>query len=120
MILRSFILVALTSLYAQTGDRDGEIGAGRRYYAEAEFRKAAARFETLCKSNNDAEACYWTGVSYERLADVRTPFGCNTKAKAHPYFSKATKLMPGLRFYRDALFDFLLNMSDCSGTALRE
>ena len=120
MRLRLSILVALTSLYAQADDRDGEIAAGRRYYAEAEFKKAAARFEVLCNSNNDAEACYWAGVSYERLADVRTPFGCKTEAKAHQYFSKAMKLMPGLRIYRDALFNFLLNTSDCSRTALRE
>jgi tetratricopeptide (TPR) repeat protein len=120
MKLSLSIILAVTALHSQTGARYREFEAGREYYAEAEFSKAAARFHGLCDRNNDAEACYWSGMSYQGLADVWTPLGCRTYAKARHDLSKATKLDPYRPEYRDALFDFLLDTSDCSRTALRE
>jgi hypothetical protein len=107
-------------LCSHAAEQNGQVATGRDYYAKADFKKAAARFQLLCNNDDDAEACYWTGLSYERLADVRMPFGCKTDFKAHQYLSKATKLAPQRREYRDALFNFLLSTSDCSRTALRE
>jgi hypothetical protein len=114
------LVAALGALHAQDGGQNREFTAGRAFYAEAEFGKAAPHFRVPCNTDNDAEACYWTGLSYERLADTRMPFGCKTYAKAHEYLSKARALAPGRLLYRDALFDFLLNSADCSRTALRE
>jgi len=114
------IAVALMALYLQAAEPNPEFLAGRDYYAAAEFGKAAGRFQALCNTDHDAQACYWTGLSYERLADVKMPFGCRIDAKAHEYFAKATKLAPTVPLYRDALFDFLLDTTDCSRNALRE
>jgi hypothetical protein len=113
-------LLAITAFSAQAAELNRDFLAGRDYYMEAEFKKAAVRFQASCTANNDAEACYWTGLSYERMADTQTPFGCWTDAKAHRYLAMAVKLAPGLAAYRDALFDFLLDTADCSRTALRE
>ena len=119
MRLSLCIVMALT-LTAQAAERNRAFEAGRDYYMLADFKKAAAFFQVFCNTKDDAEACYWTGMSYERQADVSTPFGCKSDAKAHEYFSKAMKLAPGLPAYRDALFDFLLDTGDCSRKALRE
>jgi hypothetical protein len=120
MKLSPSIVLAVTALHSQTSAQYRNFQLGREYYAEAEFSKAATRFQGLCDANNDAEACYWAGMSNQRLADVWTPLGCRITAKARRYLSQATKLDPHRPEYRDALFDFLLDMSDCSRTALRE
>jgi hypothetical protein len=120
MKLFFFIVVGLSVLSAQAAEQNREFDSGRDYYASADFKKAASLFKIACDTNNDAEACYWTGLSYERLADVRMPFGCGTDVKARQYFSKALSLAPDRREYRNALFDFLLNASDCLRTGLRE
>jgi len=112
------ILIATTGLCAS--ERNREFETGRDYYMAAEFRKAVASFRPLCDRRNDADACYWTGLSYERLADAGIPFGCRTDAKAHVYLVKAARLAPARLEYRDALFEFLLSTADCSRTALRE
>jgi hypothetical protein len=114
------ILAGFAVLTAQAAEQNREFDSGRDYYANADFKKAASVFQSACNTNNDAEACYWTGVSYERLADVRMPFGCRIDAKARQYLSKALNLAPHRRDYRNALFDFLLNASDCLRTGLRE
>jgi hypothetical protein len=92
--------------------RGGQDTAGK-------FKQAAAYFQPACDIRHDAEACYWSGLSYERLADMRIPFGCSTETKAHEYDRKAAALAPARRAYRDALYDFLLN-ADCSRSTLRE
>jgi hypothetical protein len=119
MKLTFLILGALTTLSAAAG-QDRNLVTGREYYAEAQFGKAAAQFQVACKINSDAEACYWAGISYERLADILIPFGCRTNAKAHEYLTEAMRLEPGRPVYRKALFDFLLNTADCSRTSLSE
>ena len=114
-----FLLLALTPFCARAGDRDRELATANEDYVNGDFKKAANRFAALCNGNDDAGACYWAGLSYERLADERIPFGCTAEAKAHRYFARATTLMPSDAVYRDALFDFLLGASDCSPRALR-
>ena len=120
MKLTIWIPLAFAAVFAQAAERKPEFSAARDYYQAAEFRKAAAGFRVLCDTDNDAEACYWAGTSYERLGDTRIPFGRRTYAKAHEYFSKAARLEPNRAEYRDGLFNFLLNTADCSRSSLRE
>jgi hypothetical protein len=118
MSLRLPIAVALVALTAAAQNR--EFAIGMQYYEDAEFGRAAAQFVLPCNADGSAEACYWAGISYERLADTRVPFGCRAAAKAHIFLTKAASLAPHRPAYRDALFDFLLDNADCSRTALRE
>ena len=120
MRVRLGIVIALTALCAPAAERDPAFVSARDHYTNADFRRAAAGFQFLCNINKHAEACYWAGLSYERLADIAMPFGCRIEAKARGYYSQAVKLEPRLPVYRDALFDFLLNTADCSRTALRD
>lgn len=120
MNLRLLLGITIAALTGASAAQHAEFAAGQRYYEEAEFGKAAAQFQALCKAEPDAEACYWAGLSYERLADTRVPYGCRTAAKAQPFFDKAMALAPDRRLYRDALFNFLLNNADCSRTSLWE
>jgi hypothetical protein len=114
------ILLAFTVLSAHAVEPEHSFAAGQRYYQEADFRKAASHFETICKTGDDAEACYWAGLSYERLADIATPFGCRTNAKARNYLRTAMNAAPGRYVYRQALFDHLLERADCSRAAFSE
>ena len=120
MRVRLGIVIALTALCAPAAERNPAFVSARDRYTNADFRRAAAGFQLLCHINQDAEACYWAGLSYERLADIAVPFGCRIEAKARGYYAQAVKLKPGLPVYRDALFDFLLNTADCSRDALRD
>jgi hypothetical protein len=114
-----WIAVVVASQSATGAERYSGIAAGQEYYTAGKFKLAAAYFRPGCDIGHDAEACYWSGLSYERLADVRIPFGCSTETKAHEYYGKAAGIAPAHRAYRDALYDFLLN-ADCSRSALRE
>lgn len=114
------ILLVLTVLSVQAAEHKAEPATGREYFAATEYGKAANRFKAECNAYGHADACYWAGLSYERLADVQTPFGCRADAKARRYLSKAIELAPGMAPYRDAMFDLLLNSADCSRSALRE
>jgi hypothetical protein len=116
--LATFAMLAAMNLHAV--DHSRRITNGQEYYARAEYRKAAAYFQSRCDRINDAEACYWTANSYERLADIATPYGCRTETKARVYYLKALTLAPDRGLYHDALFDHYLNASDCSRHALRD
>ncbi len=120
MKLTICLVLAGTALCVQAAEPNRDVKAGRDYYTAAEFGKAAGVFQIPCNSDDDAEACYWAGMSYERMADIRMPFGCRTSAKAHHYLRKARDLAPDVAMYGDALFDFLLEDGDCSRTALQE
>lgn len=120
MKLHFALLAAVTMLNVEAVEQNRNDAKARGYYRSAEFSKAAAGFGALCKSNDDADACYWAGLSYEKLADTATPFGCNANAKAHNYYLRTLKLSPADPVYRDAFFSFLLNTADCSRTALKE
>jgi hypothetical protein len=114
------ILAAVAGYSGRAAGLDSGFFTARTYYADGEFGKAAASFQMSCKVNNEAEACYWAGMSYQRLADIATPFGGKNSARAREYLKKATQLAPGCPEYRDALFNFLLDTAHCSRTALRD
>jgi hypothetical protein len=95
-----------------------EFTDGLRYFEGADFGKAAVRFAIGCNADRSAEGCYWTGIAYERLADIRMPFGCRSAGKAHAFLAKAVQLAPQQPVYRDALFNYLLD--DASRAALPE
>jgi hypothetical protein len=113
-------LLVLSALNAPAAEPERSFAAGQRYYFDAEFRKAAVQFATVCNANHNPDACYWAGISYERLADIATPFGCKLNAKASIYLKEAAGLAPGRPFYREALFEHLLDSADCSRGALRD
>jgi hypothetical protein len=118
--LRGLLLAFGAAVLAGAATGESEMAAGLQFYEAAEFGNAAARFQMVCRRDANAEACYWTGVSYERLGDTKIPFGCSTSRKAQEYFAKAVALRPGQMEYRDGLFDFLLNYADCSRTGIRQ
>jgi hypothetical protein len=120
MKLTMWAVLAGTALCMQAAEPNREFATGREYYSAAQFGKAASLFHVSCNRDGDAEACYWTGLSYERMADISMPFGCRTSAKARHYLQRAANLAPDVAMYRGALFDFLLEDGDCSRTALRE
>jgi hypothetical protein len=113
------IAIAVAATHGAAADRQ-ELSEGLRYYEEAELGKAAAWFADACNTGRTPEACYWAGLSYERLADTRIPFGCSTAAKGARFFLMAVNLAPDRPVYREALFNFLLDNADCSRTALRD
>src|SRR4029077_254710 len=100
MRVRLGLVIALTVLCAPAAEQDPAFVSARDHYTNADFRRAAAGFQFLCDINKDAEACYWAGLSYERLADIAMPFGCRIEAKARGYYSQAVKLEPRLPVYR--------------------
>ena len=113
-------LLVGSALTAPGAEPERSFAAGQSYYFDAEFRKAAVHFETVCNAGHNPEACYWAGISTERLADIATPFGCKLNTKARAYLKEAATLAPARPLYREALFDLLLDSADCSGSALRE
>jgi tetratricopeptide (TPR) repeat protein len=114
------ILMLLAACGSRAASQGSEMAAGRTHYVEGDFRKAAAHFQLALKANpDDAEACYWTGMSYQRLADIATPFGGSYTSKARDHFERAMVLAPGRREYRGTLFEFLLESADSSRTALQ-
>ena len=115
------VLAMLACLGGQAAGQQSEFATGRAYYAEGEFRKAAAHFQLAVKTNpNDAEAYYWMGMSYQVLADIATPFGGKYNSKARLYLTKAMELAPSRPDYRRELFDFLVDSANSSGTALKQ
>lgn len=121
MFGRAIILIVLGALAGEAAAPDSEFAAGRAYYGDGEFKKAAIHFQMVLTADpDDAEACYWTGMAYARMADIATPFGGRYSSKARAYLVKAVKLAPGRPDYRRALFDFLLDSADSSRTALRD
>jgi tetratricopeptide (TPR) repeat protein len=117
-------LAVLTLLAAFSGPAAGqrfEIETGRGYYTEGEFKKAAAHFQlALNNEPNNAEAYYWIGMSYQRLADIALPFGGRYNARARVCLTKAVELAPARPDYRGELFEFLLDPASSSRSALRQ
>src|SRR5579862_884576 len=119
MKLTLLIPLLVTSFVARAAGPVTEFAAGRADYVEGKFRKAADHFQLALLANpEDAETCYWTGMLYQKLADIAMPFGRKNNARAREYLTKAMKLAPDRPEYREALFDFLLDSADSSRTAL--
>ena len=113
-------MLVLGALHSPAAERERSFAAGQNYYFDAEFHKAAAQFESVCKAGQNSEACYWAALSYERLSDIAIPFGCKQNAKARVYLNEAVRLAPSRSLYRQALFDLLLDCTECSRAALRD
>jgi tetratricopeptide (TPR) repeat protein len=121
MKVNLLILTVLAGFGGRAAGQGPEFAAGRAYYAEGEFKKAAEHFQLALATNpNDAESCYWMGMSYQTLADIATPFGGKYNSKARVFLAKAVELAPGRRDYRRALFDFLLDSAGSSRMARRQ
>jgi hypothetical protein len=119
--MKSTLLALLVcALHAPAAETERSFAAGQKYYLDAEFRKAAVQFESVCKAGHNAEACYWAALSYEHLSDIAIPFGCKQNAKARVYLNEAARLAPARSLYREALFDLLLDSAECSRAALRD
>ena len=120
MKLNLLMIVVLAGLAGHAAAWSSELAAGRAYYGAGEFRKTPVHFQLGLKASaGDAEACYWTGLSCQRLAEVSTPFSGRYNSRAR-LLTKAVKLAPDRPDYRLALFDFLLDPADSSRTALRQ
>lgn len=117
--LSVFILFAVLGSKA-AAETSPEFATGRAYYTEGEFKKAVAHFQLALNSNpNDAESCYWMGMSYQVLADIASPFDHGYNSKARFYLTKAMELAPKRSDYRRELFDFLVDSAGSSRAAAR-
>src|SRR5579872_2233262 len=115
------VLILLAVLGNVAAAQEPEFAAGRAYYMEGEFKKAAAHFRLALKVNpNDAESYYWMGMSYQVLGDIGSPFDSKCNSKARIYLTKAMELAPSRSDYRRELFDFLVESADSSPAALRQ
>src|SRR5579872_5317498 len=98
-----------------------EVARGKTWYLEGEFKKAAAVFESVIRANpENAEAWYWAGMSNQALGDIAFPFAGRQNARARKYLKTASILAPERPEYRMAYFDFLLDSSGNSRSALKE
>jgi len=119
MKLRILILSVLAGFRAGAAEPVPRFESGRTYYANGEFKKAAAAFQSALRDDPDnAELCYQAGVSYQKLGDIATPFEGRYYARARTWLTKAVQLAPGRADYRRALFDLLLDSAASSRTAL--
>jgi len=118
---KTFILMLLGRLCWAAAGQESEYATGREYYAEGEFRKAAAHFQLALQINpQDASSCYWLGVSYAMLGEIAVPFDHKYNVKARVYLTRATELAPAQREYRRELFDFLLDSAGSSRATVRQ
>jgi len=122
MKLKLSILIFLAGLcHGAAPGQESEYTTGRTYYAEGQFKKAAAHFQLALKANPDsAESCYGIGLTYEMLADIAAPFGGKYDRKARVYLTRATELAPARPEYRRELFNFLLDSGGSSRSTLRQ
>jgi tetratricopeptide (TPR) repeat protein len=115
MKLAFSILTASMAFHANAADRSPEYSEGRAYYADGNFKKAVAHFELALRADpDDADANYWTGMAYQRLADIATPFGGKYNSRARRYLSKAVLLSPNRPDYRLELFNHVLDSADAT------
>ena len=88
MKLILFILILLAGIGSEAAGLQSEFATGRAYYSEGEFKKAASHFQLALNADpNDAEFYYWTGMSYQVLADIASPFNRKYNSKARVYLT---------------------------------
>lgn len=101
--------------------QQSEFAIGRAYYSDGEFKRAAAHFQMAIRTSPDgAEAYYWSGMSYQMLADIAAPLGGKYNAMARVNLTKAAELAPYRLHYRRELFEFLLDSGRSSRSARRQ
>jgi tetratricopeptide (TPR) repeat protein len=121
MKLNLLIPILAAAISGQAAGPRSEYDIGRTYYKDGEFKKAAAHFQLALKTNpNDAECHYWTGMSYQVLADIASPLDSRYRSKARLHLTKAMELAPGRQDYRRELFDFLLDSAGSQPGALKQ
>ena len=120
MKLELAVLIMLPALALQAAEIRSDFASGRAYYQQGDFKKALIHFQRALKTDpNNAEVYYWTGMSYQGLGDVATPFGARYHSKARAYLRKAVDLAPGRTHYRRELFDCFLDSAQSSPSALK-
>jgi tetratricopeptide (TPR) repeat protein len=116
----NLVVLFLIAAVGRSADLRSDLAVGRAYYAEGDFRKAVTHLQRQLKLDPDEpEVNYWTGMAFQGLGDVATPFGARYNAKAIVYLTRAAALAPGRSDYRKALFDFLADSASESPAALR-
>lgn len=121
MKLKLSVLLLFAGLGSAAAGQQSEFAIGRTYYREGQFKNAAAHLQLALAANpDDAEACYWIGMSYQMLADIAAPFDRSYNWKARVYLTKATELAPTRPDYRGELFNFLLDSAGSSRAARRQ
>jgi tetratricopeptide (TPR) repeat protein len=121
MNLKLVLVLSIASVSNAAVGEQSEIAMGRSYYAEGQFKRAAAHFQRgLVENPNDADACFGAGMSYQMLADIAAPFNHKYSSKARGYLTKATELAPTRQDYRSELFNFLLDAAGSSRAARRQ
>jgi len=121
MKLKLSALIFCATLGSAAVGQQSEFAIGRGYYTEGEFKQAVAHFQLALKTNpDDAESCYWIGMSYRVLADIAAPFDRKFNSKARLYLTMAMELAPSRTEYRKELFNFLLDSAISSRATLRQ
>jgi tetratricopeptide (TPR) repeat protein len=108
--MKTSLIVLIAVLAGNLAGQESQFAAGRAYYAEGQFKKAAAQFElALNTKSDDAVLHYWSGRSYEVLADIAAPFNHKYASRARYHLTQAVALAPCNAEYRAELFHFLLD-----------
>lgn len=107
MVRSVCILLAIS--YAATAaslQKDGET-----LFQECEFKAAARVFgHALATKPESAQLHFWLGKSYERMAEVASPFFARRNArKAQFHLEAAVRRDPGNRVFLRELFDFYVD-----------
>ncbi len=122
-VMKAQLAVVLLALACagRAAELRSDLAAGRAYYGDGEFKKAAAHFERAVKSDPDnAASHFWLGKSYGVLGNIGGPaLGKHASAKARIHLTKAVGLAPNRQDYRDELFEFLVGSDHSRGALLR-
>ena len=104
------ILLALSFAGAAASpQKDGEA-----LFNECEFKAAARVFEhALASEPERPQLHFWLGKSYERMAEVSSPFfACRNGRKAQLHLEAALRRDPANREYLRELFDLYVDFPD--------
>jgi tetratricopeptide (TPR) repeat protein len=84
---------------------------GEALFQQCEFKAAARAFEhALASEPESAQLHFWLGKSYERMADVASPFFARRNArKAQFHLEAAVRRDPGNREFLKEIFDFYVD-----------
>jgi len=108
--MKASLLVLFALLSGAAAGQECGISKGRAYYADGQYRQAAAQFESALRdSPDDAALHYWAGMSYQVMADIGAPLDHRYRALALRHLTRAAELAPGDSEYRGELFHFLLD-----------
>jgi tetratricopeptide (TPR) repeat protein len=107
MLRTAVVLLAISyAAPAATLQKDGEA-----LFQDCEFKAAARVFEhALASEPGSAPLHFWLGKSYERMAEVASPFFARRNArKAQLHLETAVRIDPRNREFLRELFDFYVD-----------